>query len=141
MFTKTETIRFRHTDFAGIVFYPRFLEMWNDLVEDWFAEALERPFSAIHKSNGVPTVDLKVRFLAAARIGDVLQKHLWVVKLGKSSVTLGFRFEHVAGPIVLEGEATLVNVLLNKGEGGLVSQPFSEEMQIKIKRYQPQEEL
>ena len=31
-------IRFRHCDAAGIVFYPRYFEMMNDLVEDWFAE-------------------------------------------------------------------------------------------------------
>ncbi|MEG1266654.1 MAG: acyl-CoA thioesterase, partial [Myroides sp.] len=59
-FIKEEQIRFRHTDFAGIVFYPRFLEMLNDLVEDWFDEALDRPFSKIHETNGIPTVDLKV---------------------------------------------------------------------------------
>jgi acyl-CoA thioesterase FadM len=61
-FTKTQKIRFKHVDFAGIVFYPRFLEMLNDLVEDWFEEALDRPFSKIHQTNGIPTVDLKVQF-------------------------------------------------------------------------------
>ena len=47
-FTKQEKVRFKHVDYAGIVFYPRFLEMLNDLVEDWFEEAFDRPFSKIH---------------------------------------------------------------------------------------------
>ena len=64
-FTKQEKIRFKHVDYAGIVFYPRFLEMLNDLVEDWFEEALDRPFSKIHETNGIPTVDLKVQFKKA----------------------------------------------------------------------------
>ena len=33
IFTKQEKIKFKHVDYAGIVFYPRFLEMLNDLVE------------------------------------------------------------------------------------------------------------
>jgi 4-hydroxybenzoyl-CoA thioesterase len=32
-FTKQEKIRFKHIDYAGIVFYPRFLEMLNDLLK------------------------------------------------------------------------------------------------------------
>jgi 4-hydroxybenzoyl-CoA thioesterase len=92
-FTKSEKIRFKHVDYAGIVFYPRFLEMLNDLVEDWFEEALDRPFSKIHETNGIPTVDLKVQFKKAARLGEVLTKSLWVIRLGGASVTCGFQFK------------------------------------------------
>ncbi|RZL42309.1 MAG: hypothetical protein EOP00_23650 [Pedobacter sp.] len=92
IFSKTEKIRFKHVDYAGIVFYPRFLEMLNDLVEDWFEEALDRPFSKIHETNGIPTVDLKVQFKTAARIGELLTKNLWVNELKNSSVVCGFNF-------------------------------------------------
>ena len=91
-FIKTEKIRFKHVDYAGIVFYPRFLEMLNDLVEDWFEEALDRPFHEMHETNGIPTVDLKVQFKNAARLGQVLQKKLWVKNLGFASVLCGFEF-------------------------------------------------
>ncbi|RZJ29501.1 MAG: acyl-CoA thioesterase, partial [Flavobacterium sp.] len=115
MFTKTETIRFKHVDYAGIVFYPRFLEMLNDLVEDWFEEALDRPFSKMHEFNkGIPTVDLKVQFKKAARIGDELKKLLWVISIGGASVNCGFKFVHSDGATCLEGEVTLVNVALDK---------------------------
>lgn len=135
-FTKTEKIRFKHVDYAGIVFYPRFLEMLNDLVEDWFEEALDRPFSKIHETNGIPTVDLKVQFKKAARIGEELTKILWVSKLGGASVTCGFRFEDALGKACLEGEVTLVNVALNKGSNDIKAETFSEETKARIMQYQ-----
>ena len=134
-FTKEEKIKFRHVDYAGIVFYPRFLEMLNDLVEDWFEEQLDRPFSKIHETNGIPTVDLKVQFKKAARIGDKLTKSLWVINLGGASVTCGFKFEDEAGKTCLEGEVTLVNVSLNKGSDSIKAEPFSEETRAKIEQY------
>jgi 4-hydroxybenzoyl-CoA thioesterase len=136
MFTKPETIRFKHVDFAGIVFYPRFLEMLNDLVEDWFAEALERPFSNMHEhGKGIPTVDLNVRFKKAARIGDSLEKSLWVIRLGGASVTCGFRFSHQDDATCLEGEVTLVNVAIDKDAGGISAEPFSDETRQRIQKY------
>jgi 4-hydroxybenzoyl-CoA thioesterase len=134
-FTKTEKIRFQHVDYAGIVFYPRFLEMLNCLVEDWFEEALDRPFSKMHETNGIPTVDLKVQFKKAARLGEVLTKHLWVKNLGGASILCGFRFEDEDGNTCLEGEVTLVNVAFNEEKNGMKAAPFSEEMKEKIKKY------
>jgi len=136
IFTKKETIKFRHVDFAGIVFYPRFLEMLNDLVEDWFEEALERPFSKIHETNGIPTVDLKVQFKKAGRIGEVLTKKLWVEKLGGASVTCGFQFEDETGKMVLEGEVTLVNVAISENRNDIKAEAFSETMKSKISPFQ-----
>ncbi|MBF6608008.1 MAG: acyl-CoA thioesterase [Flavobacterium sp.] len=134
-FTRKETIRFRHVDFAGIVFYPRFLEMLNDLVEDWFEEALDRPFSKIHETNGIPTVDLKVQFKNPARIGDELTKSLWVENLGKASVECGFTFVHSNGNICLEGHVTLVNVTMDKETSKIKAEPFSDETRRRIEAY------
>ena len=135
MFTKQEKIRFKHVDYAGIVFYPRFLEMLNDLVEDWFEEALDRPFSKIHETNGIPTVDLNVQFKKPARIGDILTKSLWVKKMGGASVTCGFRFSAEDGATCLEGQVTLVNVTLNKGTDELKAEAFSDETRERINKY------
>lgn len=127
-FIKEEKIRFKHTDFAGIVFYPRFLEMLNDLVEDWFEEVLDRPFSKIHETNGIPTVDLKVQFKNAARLGEVLTKKLWVKELKNSSVVCGFIFINQNDKTVLEGEVTLVNVAIAADRKNIKSEAFSEDM-------------
>lgn len=135
VFCKEEKIRFKHTDFAGIVFYPRFLEMLNDLVEDWFEEALDRPFSKIHETNGIPTVDLKIQFKNAARIGEIITKKLWVNELKNSSITCKFEFINQKGVIILEGEVTLVNVEISKDRKNIKATPFSKETKEKINQY------
>ncbi|MES2412074.1 MAG: acyl-CoA thioesterase [Bacteroidota bacterium] len=134
-FTKQEKIRFKHVDYAGIVFYPRFLEMLNDLVEDWFEEALDRPFSKIHETNGIPTVDLKVQFKKAARLGEILTKKLWVINLGGASVNCGFRFEDENGKTCLEGEVTLVNVAIADDRNNIKAEAFNDDIKEKISKF------
>ncbi len=134
-FIKKEKIRFQHIDYAGIVFYPRFLEMLNCLVEDWFEEALDRPFSKMHETNGIPTVDLKVQFKKAARLGEVLIKKLWVKNLGGASILCGFKFEDEEGKTCLEGEVTLVNVAFTEDRNHIKAEAFNEEMKDKISKY------
>jgi len=134
-FITKEKVRFGHVDYAGIVFYPRFLEMLNGIVEDWFEEALERPFSKMHTTNGIPTVDLKVQFRKAARLGEILTKKLWVKNIGGASLLCGFRFEDEEGNTTLEGEVTLVNIEFSQEKNAMKATPFSEEMRTKIEKY------
>ena len=134
-FIKQEKIRFQHIDYAGIVFYPRFLEMLNGLVEDWFEEALDRPFSKMHQTNGIPTVDLKVQFKKAARLGETLTKKLWVKELKSSSVVCGFHFINQQEKTVLEGEVTLVNVKISEDRNSIKAEAFTEEMKEKINKF------
>jgi 4-hydroxybenzoyl-CoA thioesterase len=91
-------VRFADCDPAGIVFFPRFLEMVNDLVEDWFAQGLGMPFSEFHMARGygVPVVNTKVDFLKACRLGEPLSLELGIESLGGSSMVLAIR-GHVGG--------------------------------------------
>ena len=134
-FIKKEKVRFQHVDYAGIVFYPRFLEMLNNIVEDFYEEALNLPFRNIHKTGGIPTVDLKIQFKKAARLGDELTKYLWIKSLGGSSMLCGFRFEHEDGSTCLEGEVTLVKVSFEEGRSEIKSSPFTDEMRTKLEQY------
>lgn len=134
-YIKKEKIRFQHIDYAGIVFYPRFLEMLNALVEDWFEESLQRPFSKMHETSGIPTVDLKIQFKKAARLGETLTKKLWVKELKSSSVLCGFEFSNENQEKVLEGEVTLVNVGIQEDRKSIKAEAFSEEMKEKINNF------
>lgn len=134
-FIRTEKVRFQHIDYAGIVFYPRFFEMLNALVEDWFADELKRPFESMHETNGIPTVDLKVSFKHPARLGEILQKKLWVNKLGASSMNCGFKFENENEKTCLEGTVTLVNVSISTDRQNVKSEPFSDQIVTKIKPF------
>lgn len=101
-------VRFAHVDAAGIVFYPRFFEMLNAAVEDWFA-ALGRDFRSLHLDDriGTPTVRLECDFLAPAMLGHLLEVALTPVKVGASSCTYRFTIE-AAGALRLKGEGVLV---------------------------------
>lgn len=86
---KTEVpVRFADCDPAGIVFYPRLLEMFNNLVEDWCSAGLAFSFNDIVIKNGwgLPTVHLEADFLAPCRMGEVLTAKLFVHKMGTSSI-------------------------------------------------------
>ncbi len=134
-FIKKEKVRFQHVDYAGIVFYPRFLEMLNCLVEDFYEEALELPFKNIHKTGGIPTVDLKIQFKKAARLGDELTKYLWLKNIGGSSMVCGFKFEHEDSSTCLEGEVTLVKVDFLNDRGDIKASPFTDAMRTVLERY------
>jgi 4-hydroxybenzoyl-CoA thioesterase len=135
IFTKTEKIRFQHIDYAGIVFYPRYLEMLNTLVEDFFEEALDLPFNKMHETGGIPTVDLKIQFKKPARLGEILTKYFWIKTIGKSSLLCGFRFENADKEICLEGEVTLVSVSFSEDRNSIKAQAFSEKIKEKIEKY------
>ncbi|MFC4312431.1 acyl-CoA thioesterase [Steroidobacter flavus] len=90
-FTTQAQVRFAHVDGAGIVFYPRYFEMLNGAVEDWF-ESLGCPFNSMHRQRqmGVPTVKLECEFLAPSELGDVLTIRIEPTRLGQSSCTLNY---------------------------------------------------
>lgn len=124
-FAKSQLVRFKHCDSAGIVFYPRYFEMINDLVEDWFADAIGLSFGRMHLDYGlgVPTVDLQCRFTAPSRLGERLQRTLAVAAAGRSSLTLAIRFAGEDG--VQKLEATVVIVFMDLDVARAVPMPDS----------------
>ena len=84
-------VRFGDCDAAGIVYYPRYLEMFNAVVEDWFRDELHSSFTeiVINRNWGLPTVHLEVDFVAPSRFDEKLSSTLTVSSLGKTSVGLG----------------------------------------------------
>jgi 4-hydroxybenzoyl-CoA thioesterase len=89
-YERTKLIRFAHCDPAGIVFYPRYAELCNEVVEDWFAEGLGVPFPELHEERrlGVPAVRLEIDFVAPSRYGDLLTFRLEVLEVGRTSLSL-----------------------------------------------------
>ena len=90
MFTRDHKVRFSDTDYAGIMFYPRYFEMLNAVVEDWFEDAVGASFPALLDNYrlGSPLGGIKTDFLAPCRLGEVLTFHLSAARLGEKSVTL-----------------------------------------------------
>ena len=130
-------VRFADCDPAQMVFYPRYLVMFNDLVEDWFREGLKLPFSYYHfeQQHGLPTVHLEVDFVAPSRLGEVLTATLTVQKVGKSSITLDIIFRGPDASDRVRGKVVLVVTDLRSSR----AIPIPDDLRSKILQYCPEQ--
>jgi len=96
VFSAERVVRFGDCDPAGIVFYPRYFEMVNTVVEDWWTN-LGMPWTEMIEGRriGTPVSHVETNFLRPSRMGERLEFRLSVESIGRSSV----RFRHrVLGP-------------------------------------------
>jgi 4-hydroxybenzoyl-CoA thioesterase len=100
VFARHVPVRFAHCDAAGLIFFPHFLALVNEMVEDWFAGPLAHPFKSLHLDarKGVPTASLSARFIRPVRLGDELEQTLSIDRLGRSSC-------HIKHGAMVRGEA------------------------------------
>lgn len=89
-FDITRRIRFADVDPAGIVFYPRYFEMINAVIEDWFEQGVGYGFDAmiLKGPHGVPLAHMEAEFKAPSRLDDTLVFSLVVRDLGRASIRL-----------------------------------------------------
>ena len=114
-FTRKHRIRFSECDPAGIVFYPQYFVMFNNLLESWIDELLpEVGFAGyIGKLHfGLPTVRLEADFRAISRMGDDVVLSLAGVELGRKSLTLALACTDVAGEVRMSITQVLVSTSL-----------------------------
>ncbi|WP_395646967.1 acyl-CoA thioesterase [Terricaulis sp.] len=124
-------VRFEHCDAAGIMFYPRFFALVNEMVEDWFAE-LGHPFAALHvgERKGVPTVRMESEFVSAVRMGETLSQVMGVEHVGRSSCAL----KHIASVgdrIVARFDQTIVYADLES----MRAEPWPDALRAAISRF------
>jgi 4-hydroxybenzoyl-CoA thioesterase len=133
MYERSKLIRFAHCDPAGIVFYPRYVELCNEVVEDWFAEGLGVGFAEMHQERrlGVPAVHLDVTFVAPSRIGDVLGFRLCVTDLGRTSATLRI-VAHCGEEDRVRFGLKIVQISLDTGR----PVPWDEEWQARLRTFE-----
>ena len=131
-FDTDKLIRFHHCDPAGIVFYPQYFVLFNELVEDWFNHGLDVDFANFHAVDrlGVPMAHIECDFLSPSKIGDTLRFRLAVKRIGTTSLTLAV--EARSGEDV-RVRATLIVVLASLDAHQPV--PFPPELRAKLERY------
>lgn len=110
------TVRFGDCDPAGIVFYPRYFEMFNNLVEEWCAHGLGTSFRELvmERGIGLPTVSIQTDFVATSTLGDNLSAQLSVLKVGSSSLTLMVRLLGAGGDERVRARMVLVLMDMKK---------------------------
>ena len=126
VFTTEVTVRFGDCDPAGIVFYPRYFEMINNLVEDWCAQGLGTSFRELHleRGLGLPTVQLETSFVAPSELGDRLRAELRVAKMGGASVTIEVRLLGAAGEDRVRASLVLVMMDLKERRAVPIPEPL-----------------
>ena len=129
-------VRFADCDPAQMVFYPRYLTMFNDVVEDWFRDELKLPFSYYHfeQQHGLPTVHVEVDFVAPSRLGDMLTASLSVNKIGKSSIGLDIVLRAPDGSDRVRGKVVLVVTDLRSSR----AVPIPDDLRAKIVEFRGQ---
>jgi 4-hydroxybenzoyl-CoA thioesterase len=102
-------VEWGHCDPAGIVFYPRYLEWFDDCTTALFANAgmPTRALFRAHAILGVPLVDVRVRFLVPSTFGDELLAESTVTEFRSSSFIIRHQF-FKAGALAVEGFETRV---------------------------------
>ena len=87
-FSRYRRIRFSETDYAGIMFYPRYIEALNDAIEDWFRDVAERSFDSLMDNYNLatPLISIQTDFLKPNRLGEEIEIAVRVEHIGKSSI-------------------------------------------------------
>lgn len=105
-----------HCDPAGIVYFPRFFEMFHAAMESWFGApppaGLGLPYQSVivGRRLGFPSVHTEADFRVPTRFGERIDVELRVAKLGRTSITLDYVVRGPAGELRATGR-TVVAVM------------------------------
>ncbi len=113
-FRATIKVCFGDIDNAGIVYYPRVMHYFHLAMEEFFAGALGITYAdVLHKRKvSFPTVRVEAEFHRRLRYGDLIAMEVRVVRMGKTSITWGYKgYREVDGEaVVVEGQNVTVCV-------------------------------
>nr|WP_315475536.1 thioesterase family protein [uncultured Undibacterium sp.] len=125
------SIRFAHCDPAGIVFYPRYFELINGVVEDWCAQGLDMSFHEMHMVQGIglPTVRIETDFVKTSVLGDELIAELRVIKLGRASATVEIQMLGQDQDLRLKAQLVLVMAQVKERKAIALPVALREQMQ------------
>ncbi|MDK3018747.1 acyl-CoA thioesterase [Pseudodonghicola flavimaris] len=101
MWSHRVTFRHGQCDPAGIVYTPKFFDVFNQAIEAWFCDCLGLNYYELigERRTGLGYVHASASFFSPCRMGDEVDIFVRVVKIGKSSYSL------VLHAMLGEGEA------------------------------------
>lgn len=113
-FVRPHRIRFSECDPAGIVFYPQYFVLFNDLMEAWIDSLLPGGLAAFvgERRLGLPIVRLEADFTAISRMGDEVELSLEVLRLGRASITWRMACHGAGGQLRMQALQTVVTTSL-----------------------------
>jgi 4-hydroxybenzoyl-CoA thioesterase len=133
---RTVRIEWGDCDPAGIVFYPRFFEMFDASTTALFERALgmtKYQFVEHYGIIGYPMVDTRARFIVPAKFGDDVLIETRVREFRRSSFDVEHRLTN-AGRLAVEGFETRVWAGRDPGDPARIrSMPIPAELVAKFK--------
>lgn len=114
-FTQKHKIHFSECDPAGIVFYPQYFVLFNDLIESWIDSLLPEGYHGVIGARrvGMPTVHLDVDFKAISKMGEEVWLSLDVERIGHKSLTLAWACTGADGVVRMAAQQTIVTTSLD----------------------------
>jgi 4-hydroxybenzoyl-CoA thioesterase len=129
--TRTVQIEWGHCDPAGIVFYPRYFEIFDASTTALFQHALgmtKFQFLKHYGFAGYPMVDTRSRFMIPTRFGDRVEIETTITELKRSSFQITHRLMK-DGELAVEGFETRVWVGYDPADPSRIkSQPIPAEV-------------
>ena len=131
-FRRKHKIHFSECDPAGIVFYPQYFVLFNDLIESWIDELIPQGYYGVIGARriGMPTVHLEVDFKAVSRMGDEVWLSLDVERIGNKSLALAWECRGVDGVVRMAARQTLVTTSLETH----LAIPVPDDLRVAIER-------
>lgn len=114
LYTSEHRIRFSECDPAGIVFYPQYFVLFNDLLEQWIDTLIPEGFNGLiaQRKVGMPTVNLQADFRSISQMGDDVILSIGVKKLGSRSLQLRLQCVGKDGVLRMEVQQVIVTTSL-----------------------------
>ncbi|MBS4167940.1 thioesterase family protein [Parachlamydia sp. AcF125] len=112
MYISYNKVRMHDTDMAGILYFPRQFRFAHDALEDW-AESEGLGFNQVfHHENFIfVIVHAEADYLASLQVGNKLEVHLNIERVGTSSFSVVYRIYKEDKELV--GTAKTVHVTLD----------------------------
>jgi len=103
-------VRFGECDPAGILYYPRYFDLFHRAMEAWFGQALGLPYARFiqERKQGIPSVHAQADYHAPSAFGDVLDVLLSVERVGHTSLAFAYRVVGQDGLLRATGQVVCV---------------------------------
>jgi 4-hydroxybenzoyl-CoA thioesterase len=129
--TRNERIHWGDCDPAGIIYYPRYFEIFDRCTTTMLEHALgmnKKQFLIAYDFSGYPCVETGARFLLPTTFGDDVVVETSVVELGRSSIKIRHRLSK-DGNLAIEASETRVWVRRQSADSkSIKAHPIPEEV-------------
>lgn len=133
-------IRFGDCDPAGILYYPRYFDLFHQTMEAWFDGPLGWPYADFLRGEGLglPAVHAACDYRAPTAYGEVVQVRQRVARLGTTSIAFEYEVVGADGAVRAVGETVCVVMGLDPARSDhRRPAPIPDALRARIARFDP----